>query len=414
MTRFLSESLHAPEPYFRLHLRQLEKARGNPSTDITLTHQVSQAVQQKLRLLGLDPNDTTPKELYLALLARLEADDKRLTRRLQTVAAHHVSAEADVIAGMEHVLQASFKSSAGFAIKTSAYKRLLRAQPPKKVMKQLGYRSLESMLKQESMAAISAAASITESPAWLRSLQDRYKKLTPQDFESRPLQVVYLHSKRWRQFAETHVMDQKHNLLAFPVLGAIILLPLPRTAPEGTVIASLSLALHASNQLQASSTFLKLSQVRPDFGQLVKTVANSEPTLQASLLDKPVSWQLVQRFYDRLEITDDRALFEPHLHSHELSWQNIESALSKIEPSLSFWKDSAHLGVVHNQQPVSLNIIDVALNACNNLSFEMRRAAHFRKSLWQELQLQYLHPQTVEATVLAHLQPKLAFAPALA
>ena len=55
MTRFLSESLQATEPFFRLGLRRLEAANGNPNTDIRFTTEVLHATQSKLRELGLDP-----------------------------------------------------------------------------------------------------------------------------------------------------------------------------------------------------------------------------------------------------------------------------------------------------------------------------------------------------------------------
>ena len=55
MTRFLSEALQAPEPYFRQGLRHLEAANGRPNYDIQLSVAVEQATRDKLRQLGLDP-----------------------------------------------------------------------------------------------------------------------------------------------------------------------------------------------------------------------------------------------------------------------------------------------------------------------------------------------------------------------
>src|SRR5579884_3024656 len=98
MTRFLSESLQAPEPFFRAALLKLESAAGHPNSDIRLTAEVIHATQAKLRQLGLDPKDTTAEELYHALQERIKADDVRLTRRLRTLAATYVSAEGDVTA----------------------------------------------------------------------------------------------------------------------------------------------------------------------------------------------------------------------------------------------------------------------------------------------------------------------------
>ena len=414
MTRFLSESLQAPEPYFRLHLRRLEQAHGNPSADIHLTSTIDSMVKLKTKQLGLDPQDTTAKELYLALKAKLLADESRLIKRLRTAAATHVSAEAEVVAGMVHALESLPLHKSCYALKAVAFKRIMKTIPPKKTMKQLGYRSLESMLKNETAAGVLAAAIICEAPTWRKHLSEQYKKLTPRDFENRRLVIVHPNTKRWQSLTAGAVSRQKHNLLAFPELGAIVLLPLPVAAPSGAVTASLALALHALNEVRASSTFLKLCQVRPDFGSIVQKVATGEPQLQAHLLDRQVPWQLVQRYYARLQQHFREELFEPHIKLEDLSWHGVEQAMSLIEPSIHFWQNSGHLGVLHDRQAVSLNIVDVALNVCNGLSFEHRQGGFFQKSLWHELLLKYLQPATVEQTVLAEIQPQLAYAPALA
>src|ERR1700690_2145645 len=116
MTRFLSESLQAAEPSFRQGLSRLEAANGHPNTDIRFTSEIRQALQSKLRELGLDPRDTTPEELYHVLQERIKADAARLNRTLRARAATHVSAEADVVAGMVHALQELPDSKRSFAL----------------------------------------------------------------------------------------------------------------------------------------------------------------------------------------------------------------------------------------------------------------------------------------------------------
>jgi hypothetical protein len=57
---------------------------------------------------------------------------------------------------------------------------------------------------------------------------------------------------------------------------------------------------------------------------------------------------------------------------------------------------------------VSYNVIDTALNLCNQLPFEKRIVEHFQHSLLHELLLQYLSHTAVEQTVLDQLEPQLA------
>ncbi len=408
MTRFLSASLQAKEPFFQAGIKRLEIANGHPKTDIRVSAEIIHASQDKLRQLGLDPKDTTPKELYHVLQSKVAADDRRLTRTLQTHAATHVSAEANVIEGMIHVLKDLPDSKRCFAIKQTAIKAILKKQPPKKTMKKLGYRSVDSMLKHEIPVSLMAAAWIIEGSAWQQRLQDQYKCLKPSDFENRSISITQLSFKKWADLAEDIVGQKKHNVISFKELGALVFLPLPNKVPAGVVTVSLSLALHELNEIRASSTFLKLCQVRADFGALVKDVAADEAKLSSQLFEQAVPWHLVQRYYARLSRHFREVVFEPHVQLDDMVWHPIEQTLSSIEPSMAFWHNSAHLGILDNRRPVSMNVVDAGLNYCNQIPFEQRVSRHFQQSLWHELLLRYLQHKSVEQSVLRELQPKFA------
>ncbi|HSW37283.1 MAG TPA: hypothetical protein VLG37_02845 [Candidatus Saccharimonadales bacterium] len=408
MTRLLSELLGAREPNFRLDIQKLEAVNGHPSADIRLSNEVLQATKAKLAALGLDPKDTTAHELYGVLLERVKSDDTKLEKALRTRAATYVSAEGDVIAGIVHALKEASIPKSCFALKTAVLKSLLKKQPPKRAMRQIGYRSLDSMLKHEPAINLLAAAWLSESAAWRRNLLDQYKKLKASDFEPRQIQIVTPDSKHWQALAQSVVSREHHNILSFKELGAIIILPLPAERPAALTTVTLTLALHALNEIRASSTFLKLCQVRNDFGTIVQTVVTAEPLLNTNLLDQPVPWQLIQSYYARLSQRFREELFEPHIELQDFSWAAVEETLSQIEPSLEFWHHTGHLSWLHRSQPVSFNIIDAALNYCNKLPFEKRIVHYFRHSLWHELMLRYLKHETVEQAVAAELQPELA------
>lgn len=408
MTRLLSELLAADEPAFTQRLQQLEAAHGRPSHDVRLSAALVQSARQKLQQLGLDPADTTPGELYHALDERLKADDRLLEKTLRTLAARYVSAEARLTDGMLHALQTLPVTKSCFALKTSVLRQLLKQQPPKRTMKQLGYRSLASMIKHEPAISLLAAAFLCEGPVWQRHFAARYERLRPADFETRPISIITPEGSRWQDVAEQAVAANRHSLLSFVELGAIVLLPLPAERPAGTTMATMVLALQAVNAIRAGSTFLKLSQVRGDFGRVVQAVAANETYLQARLLDQTVPWQLLQRFYARHPQLFSSELFEPHIQPEDLSWHAVEDILAHIEPGLAFWRGTAHLGYHRDHQAVSLNLLDVALNHCNRLPYASRLVHYLRADLWHELQLAYLQPSTVEQAIAAELQPQLA------
>jgi hypothetical protein len=410
MTRFLSESLNANEPYFRLGLRQLEAASGNPSTDIRLSNEIKQASKTKILGLGLDPDDTTPNELYEALKQKLKDDDKLLTKKLRTLAASYVSAEAEPTAGMIEAINRLSDSKRCYSLKLSKLKRILKTLPPKKAMKRLNYRSIDSMLKHERPVLILAAAYLCESSHWQKQLVSQYKKLGPLDFEDRQISLLRPSGKRWEELASEVVNQNKHNLLCFKELGSVVFLPLNSSDSlrPGIVTASLALALHELNEIRACSTYLKLNQTKSDFGLSVYKVALAEPELGSNLLNQPISWSLVQRYYARLNDKFREDIFEPYVHLEDMVWNPIEKTLAAIEPSFEFWSDSTHLGIIHEGQPVSLNLLDSALNLCNLRSFEERIVNYFQTSLHSELLLRYLKHEPLERSLISELQPELA------
>ncbi|HWB39401.1 MAG TPA: hypothetical protein VG604_04175 [Candidatus Saccharimonadales bacterium] len=408
MTRFLSEALTAPEPLFRNQLGQLEAANGHPSHDIRLSAEVKRAAQDKLRQLGLDPFDTTDAELYHALQQRVAADDAQLTKKLRTLAALNISAEGDVVDGMVHALQQLPDNQRTFALKATALRKLIKQLPPKKAIKRLGYRSLDSFLKHETPVSMITAAWLAEDERWQRKFREQYRKLAASDFEDRQLTITKADFRRGADFAESVVAQAKHNVLSFKELGALVILPFPSETPAGAVTVSLGLAVHELNELRAASTYLKLNQVRPDFGNVVQATIADKAELGASLLDQPISWKLIQRYYTHLQERFQESLFGPHVQLEDMVWRPIEHTLAAIEPSLAFWVNSAHLASWHGIKPVSLNLLDAATNYCNSLPFEQRIVHYFQRSLWHELLLRYLQAETVEQTVLAELQPELA------
>ena len=76
-----------------------------------------------------------------------------------------------------------------WAIKHSVAKKLLKQTPPKKVMKLLGYRSVDSMLKRENIDELFGSLRFVESDQWLIMFVKTYKKLQPQDFETRKIKI---------------------------------------------------------------------------------------------------------------------------------------------------------------------------------------------------------------------------------
>lgn len=412
MTQVLSQLLGATEPAFQLGLKQLERVSGGVAEDIRLTTEIVHGMQERLHSLGLDPHDTTGRELYAALMQRVH-EDSAIFQGLLGIGRY----ETQVMSRIERFVATLDVPREVFALKGLTAKKLLRKHPPKKTMKRLGYRSVDSMLKHESAGLLFAAARIAESPTWHKAIRNEYKKLLPNDFESRPVQILAPSNRRWDTLAAGYVLHAKHNIMSFRELGVIVLLPMP-LAVEAAPLAATLLTLQAINDIRSSSAYLKLHQVRGDFGSVVADIATGEPLTKAEIAGSFLPWKLVHRYFAKHPDAYQPGLFEPHVHREDLAWQAAEDALSAVHARFGFWQGAAHLGLVAHDtgksQPkggrgeiVSLNLIDTVLNFCNKLPYERRFVRYARDHIWHELMLRYMHQGNIERSVHEQLTNEL-------
>lgn len=404
MTRVLSQLLGAEEPKFSQSIHQLERAGGLPATDIRLTTDIAQRLRTKITELGLDPVDTTGPELFRALEERLKRDE--LVAR-KALGLHEDATPDEVISRVHQFLEKDENLGSSFTLRANVAKRLLRKKLPRHAMKLLGYRSFDSMLKHESVPRLFAAIAITESASWQRSLHEQYARLKPSDFETRKLTISHPLTSRWQQVSQEHVAAARQNILSFPELGAIVLLPIAE-AVEGLAITTILLVAEELNNIRARSSYIKLQQVRPDFGKLLGASLKSEPYTAARLADQAVPWRVIHRYYARFVEAYHPEVFEPHVQPEDLSWNSGEEILARLDPSLSFWRGTENVGLLHEGKIVSCNALDVSLGVCNKLPFTERIVHFVRDKMWHELMMGYLHQDNLESAVHQQLAAELA------
>ncbi len=402
MTRVLSDLLGAEQPRFGMTILQLERATGRPSTDVRLTVEILQRVQQKLHALHLDQRDTTGKELYYTLIERFHNDEALVKEVLRLTEA--ASAQA-VLAGIIKFLEANLDSQPVFALKNSVAKRFLKAVPPKRAMKQLGYRSLDSMLKHEITAHVYLIAFFYESLSWRKKFLEQYTKLQPSDFELRKPEISLPKAAKWNAII-TQFTKKQFPITVFKELGAVVVLP---SNKNSNVIATTILIIEGLNEIQSANSFLKLQQMKPDFGTYVKTIADNEPVTQAELVGRVVPWRAVHQYYARFKESYNPLIFEPHIQATDLTWLHPESLLAKIHPVLDFWRDTSYTAHTHNSEQVSLNVFDVAQNYMRQAPYEHRTTQALRRTLWQELMIRYLDHANVEQAIAGDLQAEPVF-----
>lgn len=404
MSRVLAQLIGAAEPSFRSQLQRLEQASGLPGADIRLMMQVVNETRTKIRELGLDPHDTTGPELFAALQTRLGEDEARVRQALGLAEG---ATSTEVLVAVKHFLDKLDLNIDSFVVKQPVMRSLLKKLQPKSTMKHLGYRSMDSMLKHEPVAQLLAAATICESREWHQHRLEAYKKLSGNDFEAKKVSFFVPTAKSWPGVAAKYTAVQKHNLITLSELGAIILLPLEQDMPA-LAVTTLLLSLGSLNDIRSLGSYLKLQQVRPDFGKLFASAMLHEPLTEAELAGEQLPWKVVQWFYGHGHSAYHPDVFEPHVQAEDLQWHDAEDVLAGLHPALEFWQNSQLLALLDGGQPVSLNLLDVALGVCNRLDYSQRVVHHMREHLGRELLARYLHQENLQDMLLGKLDSQLA------
>jgi len=325
MSKTLSRLLDRPEKEMASLISKLEDLCGYPSEDVRLLAENAHRSRLKIQQLGLDPDDTTAEELYFALLARFERDSRQLDRAL---AADGRTSLDQRLALAAQLLTRGQSLPESWFLKPSAAKALLHAQPLKKIMRHLNYRSAESLLKKENIAELQLAVPYLESKSWQADFQRKLVKVDSAGFEMRRPQVLSLSAAKW-----VGVPGPKNHLAIDRLLGSTTVWP--TNLPPNTPVLTIAL-------------------------QLIRG----------------------------LEI---------------LSSADAAAALYHIHPALCWWADTDHLLTNYEEQPVSLNIRDIAVNHFNGRQFNRRSNHNGAKSLIAELMRRYQRHSAQVAEVAGDL-----------
>lgn len=400
----LSELLLAEEPVFTLALRQLEEESGKPGVDIRLTAELIGKVKIKMKELGLDPDDTTGKELYHALDNRVEKDNKRITKELLNLP-ENTDVIRELVPPMIKIAKESKVPKKCWVLKRSVAKKFLKKMPPKKMMEHLNYRSIDSMLKNEPFDEMYTALRFSEGGDWLKKYNEMLRKVKPTDFEQRNISIVELDHDKWVELSDNFTKKKLHNVTHTKELGVVAVLPMNRETMRGLPLKTMSLLFHYINEIRLYSAFFKLKSTHRNFGAEVVDTINAGVSKAAMIAGQDIHWRVIQQYLGRHKDKSHPEAFQPHVQPEDLHWRKAEEALYDIDPELEFWQDLDYvaLPIRKGADPVALNLMDVAFAYSNEEPFEKRYVYHFRESLWNEVFIRYMGEEILEKQILEQL-----------
>lgn len=381
-------------------LQQLERASGRQGTDARLIGDMHAEAHERIRHMGLDPADSTGPEVYQALLARMAEDNMRVAK---LVGADDIDNVRHIVPFLVAAVEKLNINRSCWVLKHAVAKRLLKQMPPEKLMAHLGYRSIDSMLKQENIDEMYTALRFSEGGEWLNAYNELFKTITPSDFEIRDLSVIIMDHDKYVDLAEKFVAKKLHNVTHTKEMGVIVVVPMRAERMRGIALKTLPLILHYINEIRLYSAFFKLKQVSKNFGEIVVETLIADPGNATSMAGQQVHWRVIQRYFGKLKDEAHPEAFEPHVHPEDLHWRKAEEMLFDIDPEMAFWRNTDYVSLLFDGQPLSFNLVDCSFSYSNQNSYKDRLLYHARESLWNEIFMRYMGHKNLEEQILSQL-----------
>jgi hypothetical protein len=401
MSKLLRDLLSAQEPLFTQSLRELEIASGKKSIDLKLTAEIIEKTHVAVRSLGLDSNDTTDRELFHALEHRVAEHNKHLATSLGSSDDAPVKQIVPKLVELANQVKVPRQA---WVLKKSVAKDLLREMPPKAMMKHLGYRSIESMFKNENFSEIYTALRFSEGDEWLNQYNTLFKaRISPSDFENRQIEIVIMDHDKWADITEHFVAKKKHNITHTKELGVIVVVPMKQTHMRGLSLKTLPLIFHYINEIRLYSAFFKLKSTEADFGQILSNTLIADTGTGATIAKFHIHWRVIQRYFGKLG-EQPPEVFQPHVQPEDLHWRRAAEVLYEVSPELKFWSDLEYVARVDkDSHPVAFNLFDVSFAYSNKEQFESRYFYHMREALWNEIFMRYMGEPVLKKQILQQL-----------
>jgi hypothetical protein len=395
MSKLLSSLLETDRRDFETIIARLEHMTIGSGVDNRLSAEIVTQAREKSSRLGLDPSDSTREELYFSLLAKAQSDGQAVRKKLDISEATKPHKTAEKIAVASEKL---LKKERVVCMQPPAIKRLLKALPPKKTLRALNYRSIDSVLKRENPMLLYALANRIEDKTWHTQLQARLKRLQARDVKECSVQVLSL-PEVWLDKLKKHEFN--NVVQPVPEIGCLLILPTVPLHLDGAVLLTVSLVLQAGQRMGIDALQYRTKALRVGVETLIPDIAAGVLQELSPIHGLQPNWPAV---YQLLAEQTKHRLPDFEFVLNDLNWESTETRLSILSTELDFWVNSHYLGTSQDEErPVSFHIIDVVGSLVMKKQYGEHITSHLRASLWNELQLRYMKHESLENAVISQL-----------
>lgn len=388
MATILGTLLGVDDRKFKDYIDRLEHVCLRPGVDIRLGAEIITRTRQKIRELDLDVHDTTNRELFFALQHRLVRDESMLKKKLNILDDKENELNLGKIAA-----QAQKLSSKEYSLGLTAVgaKKILEAVPPKRTLKLLKYRSIQSVLKRHDARVLYALASVVENESWHSQVHAWVRRLNTKDIQWQKICVSVM-PLQWYEKAHKYLAS-KGALLMQEELGMVCMLPVVEVKKPGATLLVLGMVLQAATTIATKSLPYKQQSLHHGFESIIPKIASGEYPALNSIHGLMPSWRMVYQLVGERYLTLQHE--DTDLEVFDLFWESTEMKLASVVGEMDFWVDTHFLGTTGKNGIVSLHILDVAIALVGDIQYGSQSNIHLSSSLWNELQIRYLKEEVL-------------------
>ena len=358
-------------------------------------------IADRMQVLGVR-RDAGAKEIYDALISKIESDDSLLFKELGNPDCRSVEDCQKIGEAAKRIIN----PPKGYFLKPEKAKEFVVNQPPQNVMECLGYKSAEEMVEKENIYEIYSALRFVEGGEWLNTVFfKQYEKLTPEDFEEREIMILAL-SKKWDKVSQKFVEKKKHNISHLKELGVVFIIP-ALLGISGEVLRMFILIMHYLYEIPFYSLIIKeISGYGEEFPAALTSLLRGDVLDDRSGEITKARWMVVQRYLAKDDQNDWR-LFVPHINPEAIHWMKVEENLFKIGETfnglakdLKFWQELSWVGDYFRDESgvpvlVSFNLVDTVMSLVKQKEL-VKYLYHQEEALWNKIFMEFFDRTLLE------------------
>ena len=387
---------------------KMEKMTGKKNVAEKLVEENRQVVEQKLSKLGISADKADAQYVDSEILKKTEEADTSFFEFLGKPDYASPSGYEKMISLVQEIKPGEER---GTFLKEDKLRSFLFLNPPRNIIKSLGYKDVKELLEKENIFHVFAGLRFAESEHWLNdSFLRPYHDLRPDDFEEREIKINILPQK-WAEIGEKFVGKKLHNISHLKEAGVIFIVPTKRESFPGQSLETFTLLLHYSYEVDFYSRLFQKCFTLPDFGtRLVEFLAAK---VSAVPLPKEGNfWRIIPRYLAKLNDSDPR-LFESHINPEPLHWYKAERDIDEFvqknpQIKLSFWRgDDDFAGEVfpagkRGEDLISFDLIDSIISLGHGGM--SKYLYHQQEALWNRIFIEFMGLEKMEEIMVEHLE----------